>query len=144
MVRGNPDISTNSATMKAEKALNDRQSREVRGLAKLKAKIIKTKELMMTSDHNPYAGASSICTSSKKLLSWLSYDPYVAHLYLRELHALHETNARGDTAVTRHKARRLEYALCALPKGKTERSRQILETQDPSATLTIRRNPLGL
>src|SRR6266540_4760563 len=72
MVRGNPYISTNSATMKAEKALNDRQSRAVRGFVKLKAKIMNTNELMMTSDHKPYAGASSICTSYKKLRSWLA------------------------------------------------------------------------
>jgi len=61
MVSGNPYISTNSATMNAENALKERQSRSVRGFVKLKAKIIKIAELMMTSDHNPYAGASSIC-----------------------------------------------------------------------------------
>jgi hypothetical protein len=46
--------------MKAEKALNERQSRSVRGFVKLKAKIIKIAELMMTRDHNPYADGSSI------------------------------------------------------------------------------------
>jgi hypothetical protein len=46
--------------IKAEKALKERQSRFVRGLEKLKAKIMKIAELIKTSDHNPYAGASSI------------------------------------------------------------------------------------
>jgi hypothetical protein len=46
--------------MNAEKALNDRQSRDVRGLAKLNAKIMKIAELMMTSDQSPYADGSSI------------------------------------------------------------------------------------
>jgi hypothetical protein len=63
MVSGNPYISTNRATIKAEKALKDRQSRFVCGFAKLKAKMIKIAELIMTSDHNPYAGASSISSS---------------------------------------------------------------------------------
>src|SRR5215510_3960179 len=61
MVKGNPYISTNSATMKAENALNERQSRFVCGFAKLKAKMMKIAELMMTSDHNPYAEGSSKC-----------------------------------------------------------------------------------
>jgi hypothetical protein len=39
--------------MKAEKALNDRQSRRVRGFVKLKAKMMKIKELITTSDHKP-------------------------------------------------------------------------------------------
>jgi hypothetical protein len=46
--------------MNAENALKERQSRFVCGFAKLKAKIIKIAELMMTSDQSPYAGASSI------------------------------------------------------------------------------------
>jgi hypothetical protein len=60
MVSGKPYISTNKATMKAENALNERQSRLVRGFVKLKAKIMNMSELMMTSDHSPYAGDSSI------------------------------------------------------------------------------------
>src|SRR6516164_3667826 len=55
MVSGNPYISVNSATMKAENAPNDRQSRGLFGLAKLNAKIMKISELMITSDHSPYA-----------------------------------------------------------------------------------------
>jgi len=51
--------------IKAEKALKERQSRFVCGFAKLKAKMMKIAELMMTSDHNPYAGASSICPPQK-------------------------------------------------------------------------------
>ena len=53
MVSGNPYISTKSAMMNAENVLNVRQSRVVFGLKKLKAKIMKTAELMITSDHNP-------------------------------------------------------------------------------------------
>jgi hypothetical protein len=51
--------------MKPEKALKERQSREVRGLVKLKAKMIKIAELIKTSDHNPYAGACSIFPPQK-------------------------------------------------------------------------------
>jgi|SRR5215468_10728829 len=65
MVSGNPYISMNSATIKAEKALKERQSRFVCGFAKLKAKMMKIAELIITSDHNPYAGASSICPPQK-------------------------------------------------------------------------------
>jgi len=54
--------------MKAEKALNERQSRAVCGFEKLNAKIMKTSELITTSDHKPYAGASSICASYKNCL----------------------------------------------------------------------------
>ena len=54
-MRGKPYISVNKATMKAENAPNDRQSREVFGFAKLKAKIMKISELMMTSGQRPYA-----------------------------------------------------------------------------------------
>jgi hypothetical protein len=39
--------------MKAENALKDRQSRDVRGLVKLKAKMINTSELITTKDHKP-------------------------------------------------------------------------------------------
>jgi hypothetical protein len=39
--------------MKAEKAPNERQSRLLCGLAKLKAKMMNTTELMMTSDQSP-------------------------------------------------------------------------------------------
>jgi len=41
---------------KAENAPNERQSRALRGVAKLDAKIMKTRESMITSDHSPYAG----------------------------------------------------------------------------------------
>jgi hypothetical protein len=51
--------------MKAEKALKERQSLEVRGLVKLNAKIIKMAEFMITIDHNPYAGAPSMFFSLK-------------------------------------------------------------------------------
>src|SRR5262245_28365698 len=44
-----------SATINAEKALKERQSRFVCGFVKLKAKIIKIAELMITNDHKPYA-----------------------------------------------------------------------------------------
>ena len=53
MVRGRPYISANRATMKAEKAPNERQSRLVFGLVKLKAKMIKIAELMTTNDQSP-------------------------------------------------------------------------------------------
>ena len=53
MVSGKPYISVNSATMKAENAPNERQSRVVRGLVKLNAKMMKTSELTITSDHRP-------------------------------------------------------------------------------------------
>jgi hypothetical protein len=58
MVSGNPYISTKSATMKAEKVPNVRQSRVVFGLKKLNAKMMKIAALMITSDHSPYAGTS--------------------------------------------------------------------------------------
>ena len=51
--QGKPYISVNSATMKALKAPKERQSRFVRGLKKLKAKMMNTAELMMTSDQRP-------------------------------------------------------------------------------------------
>src|SRR5262249_50646927 len=60
IVSGNPYISTNRATMNAENALNERQSRDVRGFVKLNAKIMKISELIITRDHKPYAGASFI------------------------------------------------------------------------------------
>jgi hypothetical protein len=53
MVKGNPYISANRATINAEKAPKDRQSRVVRGRVKLNAKRINTSELMITNDHNP-------------------------------------------------------------------------------------------
>ncbi len=40
--------------MNAENAPNDRQSREVFGLVKLNAKIMKPNELIMTSGQRPY------------------------------------------------------------------------------------------
>src|SRR4029453_17098174 len=58
MVRGKPYISANSATRKAAKAPNERQSRALRGLVKLKAKRRKTAELMSTSSQRPYAEVS--------------------------------------------------------------------------------------
>ncbi len=39
--------------IKAEKALNERQSRFVLGLVKLNAKMMKIAELIITSDHKP-------------------------------------------------------------------------------------------
>jgi hypothetical protein len=53
MVSGNPYISANSATRKALNAPNDRQSRDVFGLKKLKAKKIKTAEFRMTRVQRP-------------------------------------------------------------------------------------------
>jgi len=53
MVRGNPYISVNRATINAEKAPKERQSRVVRDLVKLKAKKIKINELTMTAGHSP-------------------------------------------------------------------------------------------
>ena len=58
MVSGKPYISTNSATMNAEKLPNVRQSRLVFGLKKLKANRMKIAELMTERDHSPYAGVS--------------------------------------------------------------------------------------
>jgi hypothetical protein len=45
--------------------LKDRQSRSVRSFMKLKAKMMKIAEFIVTSDHNPYAGASSMCPLQK-------------------------------------------------------------------------------
>jgi hypothetical protein len=42
-----------SATRNAENAPNERQSRFVCGFAKLNAKMMKTSELITTSDHSP-------------------------------------------------------------------------------------------
>jgi len=53
MVSGKPYISANSATMKAENAPNERQSRVFSGLAKLNANAMNTTELRITSDHSP-------------------------------------------------------------------------------------------
>jgi hypothetical protein len=53
MVNGNPYISANRATMKAEKVPNVRQSRVVVGLKKLKANRMKIAELMITSGQRP-------------------------------------------------------------------------------------------
>src|SRR5512132_1005364 len=58
MVSGKPYISVNSATMNAEKAPKERQSREVFGLEKLNAKMMNISEFRTTRDHKPYAGAS--------------------------------------------------------------------------------------
>src|SRR3972149_5978006 len=60
MVNGKPYISAKSATIKPENAPRERQSRVVRGRVKLKAKMMKTKELITTSGQSPYAGASFI------------------------------------------------------------------------------------
>jgi hypothetical protein len=46
--------------MNAEKALKERQSRAVCGFEKLNAKMMKTSELITTSDHKPYEGESDI------------------------------------------------------------------------------------
>lgn len=53
MVNGNPYISTNSATMKAENALKLRQSRFDCGLKKLNAKMMNTAEFRITRIHSP-------------------------------------------------------------------------------------------
>ena len=54
MVSGNPYISVKSATKKALKAPNERQSRFVFGLVKLNANIMNITELRMTMNHKPY------------------------------------------------------------------------------------------
>src|ERR671925_921951 len=64
MVSGKPYISVKSATRNATKAPKERQSRAVRGRVKLKAKMIKTAELMTTSDQRPYAGVSRLIAPS--------------------------------------------------------------------------------
>jgi hypothetical protein len=53
MVSGKPYISVNSAIRNAEKAPKERQSVAVFGRVKLKAKMMNTSELMMTSDQSP-------------------------------------------------------------------------------------------
>jgi hypothetical protein len=53
MVSGNPYISVNSATIKAENAPRLRQSIFVCGFIKLNAKKIKIAELRKTNTHNP-------------------------------------------------------------------------------------------
>src|SRR3989304_2196877 len=60
MVSGKPYISVKSATRKAEKAPKERQSRFVRGRAKLRAKRMKMAELIRTRIHSPYAGAAGV------------------------------------------------------------------------------------
>jgi len=55
MVKGNPYISVKSATMKAEKAPKDRQSRFVCGCVKLKAKMMNIAELIIARAQSPYA-----------------------------------------------------------------------------------------
>jgi hypothetical protein len=52
-VRGNPYISVKTATRKAVKAPNDRQSRAVCGRVKLNAKMAKTNTFSMTSVQRP-------------------------------------------------------------------------------------------
>jgi hypothetical protein len=58
IVRGKPYISVNSATMNAENAPNDRQSRLVFGRVKLKANMMKKADSISTIPHRPYALAS--------------------------------------------------------------------------------------
>ena len=53
MLRGNPYISANSATRKALKAPNDRQSRFVLGLKKLNANRMNITEFRMAMPHRP-------------------------------------------------------------------------------------------
>ncbi len=53
MVSGKPYISVKSATMKPEYSPSVRQSRPVRGLKKLAAKMMKTAELTATSVQSP-------------------------------------------------------------------------------------------
>ena len=60
MVRGKPYISVNNATMNAENPPRERQSRDVLGWVKLKAKIMKIKELIMTRGQRPYADEISL------------------------------------------------------------------------------------
>src|SRR5262249_19854846 len=72
--------------------------------------------------------------------SWISGDLYAAHPHCHALRARHEANAGADKATAEHTVRHPEDAPCVLPKGKRERSRQILETQDQSATLTSQQN----
>src|SRR3989304_8252421 len=58
MVSGKPYISVARAPIKAEKAPKERQSRDVFGPVKLKAKRIKISELIITADQRPYADKS--------------------------------------------------------------------------------------
>lgn len=58
MVSGIPYISVNRATINALKAPNERQSLEVFGLVKLKAKKINMAEFKTTSDQSPYEDPS--------------------------------------------------------------------------------------
>ncbi len=53
-----------AATRNALNALNERQSRDVRGLKKLYANRMKTAELMTTRLHSPFAGVSPVMTIS--------------------------------------------------------------------------------
>ena len=64
MVSGKPYISVNKAIRKAENAPNERQSRAVFGLVKLKANMINIAELMITSVHNPYSALPLIFFST--------------------------------------------------------------------------------
>ncbi len=53
MVSGKPYISVKSATINAVKPPKERQSRRLRGRAKLKAKMMNTAELISTSGQSP-------------------------------------------------------------------------------------------
>src|SRR3970040_486330 len=79
MVSGKPYISVNSATRNAEKAPNERQSRLLWGFAKLNAKMMNTRELMITRDHNPYAciGSESLMRPDPFFLPCPSHDRHV-------------------------------------------------------------------
>jgi NAD-specific glutamate dehydrogenase len=60
-----------SATINAEKAPNERQSRDVRGFVKLKAKMMNTSEFKITSDHKPYAEDSVSISLSRLFADWV-------------------------------------------------------------------------
>ena len=81
--------------MKAENALKERQSRLVRGLEKLKAKMININELITTKDHKPYADSCVILASFR-----YGPDDHPGH----DLHARHEIGATADIAAAKHKA----------------------------------------
>ena len=92
MVSGKPYISTKRATIKAENALNVRQSVFVRGLKKLNAKKIKIKEFMIAKLQSPY---SDVAECSIILPPFLEFLYAYEHSRFRLSHANDFRDFRG-------------------------------------------------
>src|SRR5687767_4531746 len=108
MVSGKPYISVKSATRKAAKAPNERQSRALRGCVKLNAKMMNTAALRMTSDQRPEAGVS-VCIMHLLAVA----EAGAPHGHGRRVHdrASHAgANATRGTGGTRHTGVHREHA----------------------------------